>query len=100
MIEALLYAFASGLVGGLIVNYLFLWWFRRSLYHLSVDVADLQERHLRAVRKAAAKERWEDQDEIDAKIAEAVTKQEQPKGWTKWPSLGRSANSSEGSSSR
>ena len=100
MIVELFFAFVSGFFGGILGYYAFSWMTYRELWNLKVDVADLQERHLRAMRKAAAKERWDTQDEIDEKIVGALQSQPTKKGWTKWPSLGRSASSSEESSAQ
>lgn len=100
MILEFFISFAGGIAGGITGYYAFSWMSRRLLYNLSVDVADLQERHLRSVRKAAAKERWDERDEIDEKLLGALKGNTQPKGWTKWPSSGRSENSSEGSSGK
>jgi len=94
MIVEFFIAFCGGFLGGILGYYAFSWMTRRLLYNLSVDVADLQERHLRAVRKAASKERWENESELDEKIVGALQSTQQPKGWTKWPSSGRSENSS------
>jgi len=93
MIEAFLTAFGAGVAGGALVSFLFTWNLRRNLYHMNVDVADLQERHLRSVRKAAANERWKVDDELDEKIVGALSSTSQPKGWKKWPSSDRSENS-------
>jgi len=82
-----------GFLGGVIGFYLFFWSLRRSLYSLSVDVATLQDQHLRSVRRSAAKERWDERDELDEKIVGALKQPEQKKGWTKWPSSGPSVNS-------
>lgn len=95
MILELLYAIGAGFLGGVLGYYAFSWMTRRLLYNLSVDVADLQERHLRAVRKAAAKERWDIDENVDANIAKALADTPKSKGWTKWPSSARSENSSE-----
>lgn len=96
MFEAFLTAFGAGFLGGVAGYYAFSWMTRRLLWNLSVDVADLQERHLRSVRKAAAKERWDTDEQLDEKIVGALQPAPKTKGWTKWPSSARSESSSEG----
>jgi len=68
------------------------WVFTRTvltrIYTLECDVADLQERHLRTVRKAAADKRWSGEEAIDESLNAALTETQaaKPKGWTKWGS--------------
>jgi len=93
MIVASLIAFSAGFLGGILGYYLFSWMTRRLLYQLSVDVADLQDRHLRSVRKAAAKERWDEDDQIDMKLEGLIHPTAKPKGWTKWGSSRESKSS-------
>jgi len=93
MIFDFLISSGFGLLGGVAGFYLFFWNVRRSLYGLSVDVATLQEQHLRSVRRSAARERWDEKDEIDEKLLGALTKPAAKKGWTKWPSSAPSENS-------
>lgn len=77
------------------------WVFTRTvlarIYSLECDVADLQDRHLRTVRKAAADKRWSGEEELDEKIANALqpTETSKKKGWTKWGL--KSGSSSDGS---
>jgi len=90
-------AFGVSLIVAAIFSYAFTRLIRSRLYSLEVDVADLQDRYLRSIRKAAANKRWDGEEELDSKIAEAVLTPVAPakKGWRKWGS--RSESSSEGS---
>lgn len=96
MIFDLILAFCLGSVGA--AGYLFVFGRLLStrLFSLESDVADLQERHLRTVRKQAAKERWAGEESTDEKIlalavepeSQAVSKKE----WKKWGSLKNSSS--------
>lgn len=68
---------------------------RSRLYSLECDLADLQERHLRSVRKASILSRWDKEADVDEKISALVPQREtlKTKGWTKWAS--KSQNSSD-----
>jgi len=94
MIFEYLIAFCLGSLGGILFSWALRWSFRRRLYSLEVDVADLQERHLRSVRKAASKERWDQDDLLDEKIVGALAVKPKSERWTKWPSSAPSENSS------
>jgi hypothetical protein len=89
-------AFLVSLVTSALVALAFTRWYRGDLYSLRVDVADLQERHLRAVRKAASLTRWNAEDDLEEKL-EKLLPGEKPKTnrWQKWAS--KSENSSDGS---
>ena len=85
------------LVGGasaIIFSYVFHNDNRARLYALECDLADLQERHLKMVRKQSINSRWDKEAELDDKIGELAVSPEQPKreGWTKWGSS-KSSNS-------
>ena len=81
---------ASGV--SLLVSLVAAWVFTRTIlarvYSLECDVADLQDRHLRVVRKAAADKRWSGEDAIDQSLSDAVAEVQtaKPKGWAKWGS--------------
>jgi hypothetical protein len=87
MFEGLLTAIPFGAVAGGLVAWALIGTVRKRTYSLEVDVADLQDRHLRQVRKAAAEKRWESEETIEDKIA-ALAVEPSPKkaGWKKWAS--------------
>ena len=71
---------------------------RARLYALECDLADLQERHLKMVRKNSVNSRWDNEALVEERISALAPTSEpvKKKGWTKWPS--RSENSSPESS--
>ena len=85
------------LAGG-VASALFAWVFsteiRSRLYSLECDLADLQERHLRSVRKASVITRWDKDEGLDEKIAALAPTAAEPKkeGWTKWASSRNSSS--------
>lgn len=91
MILTILAASSAGLLSAWIFLFVFSSRIRSRLYSCECDLADLQDRHLRTVRRDAAKGRWDKEDELDLKIEAAIPKK---KGWTKWPSSAQSENSS------
>jgi pyrroline-5-carboxylate reductase len=68
-------AFAVSGCSAALFSFLFSKLVHARLYSLECDVADLQDRHLRAVRKAGAVKRWDEEEELDEKIKEVVSKQ-------------------------
>lgn len=94
----MLYCILSGSVAGLLSAALFSLLFtsriRSRLFNCECDLADLQDRHLRTVRRDAAKSRWDEEGLTDEQLKLAMTDTPKKKGWTKWPSSAASENSS------
>jgi len=76
----------AGLVSATLFSYLFSRTILSRLYSCECDLADLQDRHLRTVRRAAAKDRWDAEDGVDEAIQANLGNLPKPKGWTKWGS--------------
>ena len=75
----------------------FTWYSRQRLYSLECDMADLQDRQLRSVRKAAANKRWDGEEEFDSKLTSLLQSTPEPaKRWKKWDSS-RSSSSAKSS---
>jgi len=95
----MLWCIFSGSLAGILSASLFTFLFssriRSRLYGCECDLADLQDRHLRTVRREAAKERWDHEGLSDEQLKLALGEPAKKKGWTKWPSSGASENSSE-----
>lgn len=74
----MLLSIAAGFLAGIVSSVLFKFVFFKidssRLYSLECDVADLQDRHLRSVRKAGALKRWDEAEDVDAKIEELTLK--------------------------
>lgn len=94
MFYELISAFIFGIMGAALYEYLAPTTLRTRLYSLEIDLAALQDSHLRSVRRAAIKSRWDKDGELDEQLEQIMSSQPQPKtkGWTKWGS--KSANSS------
>lgn len=88
MIFDLLFAFLSGSLGAALSVFLLSSRTSSRLYSLECDLADLQERHLTAVRRAAVNKRWQSDDQLDLAVEQAVNAAVAPeKGkWKKWAS--------------
>lgn len=80
-------------VVAVVLSWVFSRTIRTRIYSLECDVADLQDRHLRSVRKAGAIKRWDGEELLDGRIEELTTKAEVPKQ-KRWPKWGSSRNSS------
>lgn len=93
MIWSILIASGAGFLTAAIFSAVFTWRLSSRLYHVECDLAGLMDQHLRTVRRAAAKERWDGQDELDLKIEETAKSLPKKKEWTKWPSSDQSVNS-------
>ena len=86
-LELLLVFLTGGGAAG-IFSYVFSTETRTRLYALECDLADLQERHLKMVRKNSINSRWDKEADVDEKIEALAVPADAPKkeGWTKWGS--------------
>lgn len=93
MLWSILAGSLAGLLSATLFSLLFSSRIRFRLYSCECDLADLQDRHLRTVRREAAKERWDQDALTDEQLKLAVGDPPKKKGWTKWPSSDRSESS-------
>lgn len=93
MMISMALAITASVIVSLSVSWAFTRFLHSEIYSLKVDMADIQDRHLRSVRRAAANSRWSEQDELEDKLGSLLpVKQPKVKRWEKWGS--RSENSS------
>lgn len=84
MSDALLLSIFSGGVAGVLVGLLFAWRVRRRLWHLELDLSELETRFVSEVKKRAAGERWKGKDQVEELKEILAARQQgntQPKSW-------------------
>ena len=86
MVVELALAFLAGLAGGGLFFFTSSKLICQRIYSLEVDFADLQDRHLRSVRKQAATARWDKDDALQTTISQNASPEAEKKGWNKWGS--------------
>lgn len=93
MMWSIVAALSAGIGSAVLFSFLFNRRILSRLWNCECEIADIMDRHLRTVRREAAKERWDKETQLDLALDQAIAKPAPKKGWTKWPSSAPSESS-------